>query len=261
MSARLALAASLCFAGVLAADGGIARADADAADLADAGAAADDGAGARPMLAILAVDGSSAHVARSFEDELEAQLGTMRVRLIPRARLREQMRDSTKWAEGCVVGVCLSEVRTQTGAGLVLLASLTGSGTTFGYVVTLVRTDTGRVLAQEAERCDVCTESEATASALLAAVKLVNAIPDRLPDEAAQQGAAVEVAVNAVNRRRAAERRVVRRVGWTLTLVGLAAAAAGTALYLAGEDRPTLGLAAAAAGGGVAVGGLTVLVF
>ena len=62
-----------------------------------------------------------------------------------------------KWTEGCVVGACLSEVRAQTGAELVLLAALTGSGTSFGYVVTLVRTDTGRVLAQESDRCDVCT--------------------------------------------------------------------------------------------------------
>jgi hypothetical protein len=216
---------------------------------------------AEHTLAILDVDASSADVARSFESELQAQLETMRIRLIPRTRLREQMRNSTKWAEGCVVGGCLSEVRAQTGAGMVLLAALTGSGTTFGYVVTVVRTDTGRVLAQESDRCDVCTESEATSRALLAAVKLVNEIPDRLPDEAAEQGAAVDVAVNAVRRRRAAERRGVRRVGWTLTLVGLATAAAGTALYLTLDDRPELGLAAAAAGGGLAAGGITILVF
>ena len=49
------------------------------------------------------------------------------------------MANSTKWTEGCVVGACLREVETQTGADLVLLAALTGAGTSFGYVVTLVR--------------------------------------------------------------------------------------------------------------------------
>ena len=63
--------------------------------------------------------------------------------------MHEMMANSTKWTEGCVVGSCLHEVKTQTGAELVLLAALTGSGTSFGYVVTLVRTDTGRMLAQD----------------------------------------------------------------------------------------------------------------
>ena len=96
--------------------------------------------------------------------------------------------------------------------------------------------------------------------ATLATVKLVNAIPDRLPDEAAEQGAAVDVAVNnAVHRRRAADRRGFRRVGWALALAGLAVAGGGAALYLAGGDR--YGLATATAGGGLAIGGLTVLAF
>jgi len=215
----------------------------------------------RHAIAILDVVGPSDDVARSFESDLESQLGTMRVRMITRSALREKLRSSPRWTEGCVVGVCLAEVRAQTGARMVLLAALTGTGTTFGYVVTLVRTDTGRVLAQEADRCDVCTEREAMGRATLATVKLVSAIPDQLPDEAAEQGAAVEVAVNAVNRRRAAERRRVRRLGWALALSGLAVGGAGAALYLAGEGRPAYGLATAAAGGGLALGGLTVLAF
>lgn len=210
-------------------------------------------------IAILDVVGPSNDVARTFESDLESQLGTMHVRLITRSAVRERLRSSTRWSEGCVVGPCLGEVRAQTGAQMVLLAALTGTGTTFGYVVTLVRTDTGRVLAQESDRCDVCTEAEAMGHATLATVKLVNTIPDRLPDEAAEQGAAVDVAVNAVNRRRASERRGFRRVGWALALAGLAVAGGGAAVYLAGGDR--YGLATATAGGGLAIGGLTVLAF
>jgi hypothetical protein len=214
---------------------------------------------ARPTLAILTVDTSSAELARSFEGELETRLAP-RVRLIPRGRVREQLRTSTKWIEGCVVGRCLSELRAQTGAGVALLAALTGSGTTFGYVVTLIRTDTGRVLAQDSDRCDVCTESEAQSRALLATLKLVVAIPARLPDDT-DAGAAASVPALSANPPLAAERRSARRVGWTLTLVGLTVAAGGTVLYLAADGRPAFGLAAAAAGGGAAVGGLTVLAF
>jgi hypothetical protein len=229
-------------------------------------AAGDAGAGPgavgpRYTVAILSINTSSDDVARSYEAELESQLATMRVRFVPRARLREELGRSTKWTDGCVVGGCLTEVRAHTGAGIVLLAALTGSGTTFGYVVTLVRTDNGRVLAQEAERCDVCTESEATGNALLTTIKLVNAIPNQLPDEAAEQDAAVDVAVNEASRRRTADRRRTRRVGLALTLVGLAATGAGAFIYLGRDDRPHLGLALGAGGGGLAIGGLTVLAF
>jgi hypothetical protein len=266
--ARLAVLAALGLAGAF---GGVARADrpavptGPAAPTAPAGPTApterEDAGGPAHTLAILAVDASSKDLARGFESELESQLGTMSVRVLPRSRLREQMRKSTQWTDGCVVGECLAEVRTQTGVSVVLLGALTGSGTTFGYVITLVRTDTGRVLAQEAGRCDVCTESEATGRALVAAVKVVGAIPAVLPDEAAAQGAAVEVAAGEASRKLAAERRGVRRVGWTLTVLGLAAAGAGAFLYFAGEDRPAHGLAMVAGGGGLAVGGITVLAF
>src|SRR5262249_60418341 len=112
----------------------------------------------------------------------------------PRPGTREAMANSPKWTERCVVGQCLQEVRTQTRADLVLLAALTGSGTSFGYVVTLVRTDTGRVLAQEQERCDVCTVSEALSAATLATVKILNAVPERLPEQPFVTGTMVRAA-------------------------------------------------------------------
>ena len=258
MIARAA-AAALVLAGIV---GGVARAD-RATALAAPATPAQDAAAGEPAhtLALLAVDASSQDLAHALEREFESQLSTMHVRFLPRSRLREQMRKSTQWTEGCVVGACLAEVRAQTGASVVLLAALTGSRTTFGYVITLVRTDTGRVLGQEAGRCDVCTESEATGRALVAAVKAVGAIPAELPDEAAAQSAALEVATGEASRKVAAERRGVRRIGWTLTLLGLAAAGTGAFLYFAGEDHPVHGLAAAAGGGGLAVGGITVLAF
>src|SRR5262249_1077851 len=131
----------------------------------------------------------------------------------------------------------------------------------FGFVVTLVRTDTGRVLSQKSERCDVCTLNEAMTTATLATEKLVNALPEQLPDEAAAQSAAAGVGANTVRRRLVAERAGHPRTGLVRTVVGLAAAGAGGALYFARDERPRYGLATAAGGVGLALGGVVVLTF
>lgn len=216
----------------------------------------------RRMVGILdvRVDGVPADVKAEFERGLESQLDTNTYWVSSRQQVRERMRFSTKWAEGCLVGDCLAEVRTQTGAELVLLAALNGSGTSFGYVITLVRTDNGRVLAQESNRCDVCTVKEAMTEATLATIRLLNAVPDTLPDEAANQGAAIDIAVGKLVRRMRRDERSWNRRGLALTLTGIAVAAAGTALYLLdGEQDYALGIAAA--GGGLAVAGVVVLTF
>lgn len=209
------------------------------------------------------VDGVPPEIASQFQQGLEAQLDSKHYWLAPRARMRDLMTNSTKWTEGCVVGQCLQEVRTQTRADLVLLAALTGSGTSFGYVVTLVRTDTGRVLAQEQERCDVCTVSEALSAATLATIKILNAVPDRLPDDGVEDKAALDLATRPLETRIARlseDGHHHRALGVTFTVIGLLAAAAGTAIYMT-QDHASYGLATAAAGGGMALGGVFTLTF
>ena len=199
----------------------------------------------RRLVGILDVQ-ASPEIAASFEKALEDQLDSKMYWLVPRAKMRERLANSTKWSEGCLVGPCLSEVKVQTSAELVVLAALTGSGTSFGYVVTIVRTDTGRVLAQESERCEVCTINEAMSAATLATIRLVTAAPDQLPSEAPV------VPAKPANK--------LRKAGIAMTLVGLAAAGIGTALYFA-QDSPDYALVTAAAGGGLALGGVLVLTF
>jgi hypothetical protein len=209
------------------------------------------------------VDGVSPEIASQFQQGLEAQLDSKHYWLAPRARMRELMANSTRWTEGCVVGECLHEVRTQTRADLVLLAALTGSGTSFGYVVTLVRTDTGRVLAQEQERCDVCTVSEALSAATLATIKILSAVPDHLPDDSVEQRAALDLATRPLENRLAKLASDDHRhttLGIALTLVGLAAAAAGSAAYVM-NNHTSVGVATAAAGAGLATGGVVTLTF
>lgn len=234
-------------------------------------APAPDGTGVRPrsapadnrrVVGILdvRVEGLPEEVKESFLRDLEDQFDTKHYWLASRSRMKQFLMRSTKWTEGCVVGDCLAEVRARTGAELVLLAALTGSGTSFGYVVTLVRTDTGRVLQQDSDRCDVCTVSEAMAKATLATVGLLNNVPDKLPDEAAEQRAAVDVAIGRVQREIAAHDRHTTRLGIVLTAVGLAAAVAGAVLYQL-DHQPSYAVPTAVGGGALAAGGVVVLAF
>jgi hypothetical protein len=206
------------------------------------------------------VEGVPKEIKRQFHSELEKQLDSREYWLATQQRIREMMANSTKWTEGCLVGLCLNELKAVTGAELVLLASISGTGTSFGYVVTLVRTDTGRMLAQEASRCEVCTVKEALAGATLAAVKLLTAVPENLPDEAGQQSVAFELATGKLRAEITATERHSRRLGIALTLAGVVAAGAGATLYLA-ADRPAYALGLAGVGTGVALSGVAVLTF
>lgn len=206
------------------------------------------------------VDGVPKEIADRFESSLEEELDSNAYWIASRARMHEMMETSTKWSEGCIVGSCLSEVRKQTGADLVLLAALNGSGTSFGYVVTLVRTDTGRMLAQESQRCDVCTVNEALTGATSAAVKLLVAVPEKLPDEAAATQRALDMVAKQGQQDVAAAHHRHKKTAVIVTLAGIAVAAIGATLYFT-QDHADYGLATAAGGAGLAVGGGIALTF
>ena len=221
--------------------------------------------GKERIVGILDVRGPTAADELTFERNLEDQLDTNTYWLAPRAIMRERLRNSTKWTEGCVVHHCLQEVKVQTNADVVILAALTGAGTSFGFVVTLLRTDTGDVVAQESSRCDVCTFNETMTAAVLATIHLLKSVPDRLPDEAAVQNAAINVAVqNAVKplekQLAATQKGGDNRLGIVMTIVGIVVAGSGAAWYYL-DDSNKMGLATATGGGGLAVGGIGVLVF
>jgi hypothetical protein len=206
------------------------------------------------------IEGVPKEIKRQFQSELENQLDSREYWLATQQRIREMMANSTKWTEGCLVGHCLKELKANAGVELVLLASITGAGTSFGYVVTLVRTDTGRMLAQESSRCEVCTVKEALTSATLAAVKLLTSLPEKLPDETAEAEAALALATRQLRGEIAATERHNRRLGIALTLAGVVAAGAGMTLYLA-TDRPAYALGIAGVGAGTGLGGVAVLTF
>ncbi len=205
------------------------------------------------------VEGIPSDIAQQFQTSLEAQLDSKRYWLVPRAKVKERMIPSSRWTDGCTIGKCLFDVKTQTGAEIVLVAALSGSGTSFGYVVTLIRTDVGEVVAQQSDRCDVCTLNEVMTNATLATIQLINAMPDQLPDREAERHAAVSLAVQPLRSELIATRHAKKRAGLVLCVAGLVVGGVGAALYF-NHDKPGY-LATAALGGGFLVGGLTVLTF
>lgn len=207
------------------------------------------------------VVGVSEDLRAKFEQQLEKQIDTNQYWLASRAAMRERLKFSTRWIDGCLVGDCLVEVRTQTQAQLVLLAALEGSGTSFGYVVTVIRTDTGHVLAQKAERCDVCTVNEAMTEATLATLQLLNDVPAQLPDDnPAREAAELRGKLAVETRRAASATRQSSRAGKLLAFTGVLVAAGGAAAYF-GLDRPAWAMGVAGAGGGMAAGGVILLAF
>jgi len=206
------------------------------------------------------LDGIPADVAADFEKNLESSLDTDAYWLAGRDKMKERLKFSTKWTEGCVVGDCLTEVKTQTNAELALLVALSGSGTSYGYVITVVRTDNGKVVAQDSGRCDVCVVREVMRDVTLATIDLLNKVPDILPNEAADRSAAIDLAVGKLVHRMHVAEAKGRKKAIIVTVVGLVAAAAGAGIYFA-ADKPNYSLAVLGGGGGLALGGIAVLAF
>ena len=210
----------------------------------------------RMVIAVLDVriDGTPPDVGAQFQKALDAQIDPKHFFVAPRSQIHEIMASSTRWTDGCDIGPCLQDLRKQTRASIALLASLTGSGTSFAWVITLARTDSGNVLSQRAERCDVCTVDEALRNATRATIDLLSAVPEPLPDEhPAPPPPAPDDKTAAMH-----HTRVVTGIG--MLVAGVVAAAAGTAVYYA-ENHSSVGIGVGGVGAGLLVGSLVTFTF
>jgi hypothetical protein len=97
-------------------------------------------------------------------------------------------------------------------------------------------------------------------SATLAAVNLLTAVPDVLPDEAAITSATIARIASTHATTLNATKRRHRRIAIGTVLTGLAVAGVGSALFFV-NDHPPYALATAAAGGGLLVAGMFSLNF
>ena len=208
------------------------------------------------------VEGMGKTTGTEFERELESLMtDALRERfwIGSRQRMEAMLAGSTRWMKGCFHGPCLREVRTQTGAELVLTVYLQGMGTTYRYVITLLRTDTGEVVEQRSEACAACTQREAITQATTATLQLVMDAPDLTE---LRNPAAPDPAVDQARHRALAQVRTgKRRISWTaMTLVGLAALGGGLGGYWLSQDRDDLARPALGLSAGLAVSGVTLLV-
>jgi hypothetical protein len=191
------------------------------------------------------VDGVSPTVAERFEAAIEEGLASAELWIATRTRLREMLAGST-WSEGCLFGPCLAEVRRQTEVDRVVIAYFQGRGSSYRFVVSLVDTATGRIRAQAAERCEVCTLSEALDGAVLATIGLVHeATPGDGAGDVTPRPRRVKKATS--------DRTQARRAA--LLLVGVGTLAGGAGLYFASRDRDAVGYAALGGSGGLMAAG------
>jgi hypothetical protein len=153
----------------------------------------------------------------------------------------------SSYVDGCFFGPCLQAVYRRTQVRRVIIARITGVGSAYSLMVSLVDTQSGKLISQEAQTCPVCTVDEAL---MQASNVVIETVMDRIvPDPSPIAVAPAPVAVDRGPR----NQKVAGRVAGVLLGVGLAAVAAGGVLI--GQDHDAAGSAMIGAGAGVALSG------
>jgi hypothetical protein len=197
------------------------------------------------------VAGMNQAVANEFEAQLErlsSEAAKGKLWIGTRAQLKEMLAGSTRWIDGCLLGPCMKVLHEQTRVAVVLTVFLQSMGTTYRYVITLIRTDTGAVIDQRTEPCGACTQGEAVTAATIASVDALLGVPDKLTTATLADPAAVALRAEAPFRKKLGDAQ--RRSRTTaIVLAGLAALGGGLGGYWLATDRnhvagPALGAAA-----------------
>ena len=196
--------------------------------------------------------GVSEAAGEKFEQSVEETLADVGFRVVRSGAVQEKLREGD-YVPGCTFGPCMREVNRLTGLRRVLVARVQGVGQSYSVVVSLVETESGQLVSQVAQSCPVCTVEEAISTATLAVVELITA-REAATGPAPANGAA---GGGPSDPDRAAAGRRVRRAGWILLGVGVAAGAVGGTLLATGERDA--GLPLVAGGGAFALSGITSL--
>jgi hypothetical protein len=230
------------------------------AALAEPSALARRSAAAEPGEAIgvleVATQGVSRAAGDKFEESVEEGLAGVGFRIVRSAAVQQRLVGSN-YIGGCTFGPCMKEVLVRTGLRRVLVARIQGAGQSYSFIVSLVDTETGRLMAQVSQSCPVCTVEEAISTSTLAVIELLTARASETgtaaPADGARSGGAGD---DAELERRG---RQARRIGWIFAAGGAVALGVGGGL-LAG-DNETAGGAVLGIGGGLTAAALTALVW
>jgi hypothetical protein len=197
--------------------------------------------------------GVSEAAGEKFEQSVEETLADVGFRVVRSGTVQEKLREGD-YVPGCTFGPCMREVNRLTGLRRVLVARVQGVGQSYSVVVSLVETDTGQLVSQVAQSCPVCTVEEAISTATLAVVELITAREAAAGPGTPAMGAG---GAHPADLPGAKASRRVRRAGWLLLGVGVAAGAVGGALLATGERDA--GLSLSSGGGAFAISGISAL--
>lgn len=189
-----------------------------------------------------------------FISSVENSLNLAGFRVVESKTLREYLADSA-YVPGCTFGPCLKSVYAKTKVRLVVVARISGVGTSYSFVISLLDTQTGELNSQNAENCLGCTVDEAL---MQASNLVIGAVTGSGGAKVADRPAPMVPAPVPEDNPKA--RKASAKVGWVLFGLGVAAGAAGGYL-LSSDDHDKMGYAAVAGGSAFAVSGLTVYLF
>ena len=170
------------------------------------------------------------------------------MRSVGRGEMRKRLGDSS-YQEGCFFGPCMAALRAATGVPIALTATISGQGSNYSFVITLVDTKAGVLRSQVSQTCEVCTVEEALSTATLATISLVTRAEEGSPSieegEASTTGPAPP-------RRRSNGMRIA---SYAMIGVGAAMGVAGAILWK--KDSEKLGIAGVASGASLVAAGST----
>jgi hypothetical protein len=205
----------------------------------------------RPVVGLLDVraDGVEQIVIDRFIEGIEEGLSGGDHVSAPRERLAAMLARSA-WSPACSVGPCLSEVRAQTGAALVVTGGISGSGLSYRFTLTLIETEHGRVIGQKAESCPACTIDDLASAVTLATIELVSGLA---PVEGGEGLLDAERRLSALQGRVRDHGRSTRRTA--LLFVSAAVIAGVSGYYFLDQDRDRVGYPLLGTAGGLAAAG------
>jgi hypothetical protein len=188
----------------------------------------------------VATVGVSEIAAEKFEASLEEGLKLHGFRVAKRQRMQEYLQGSD-YRAGCLFGPCLREVhrRTRGEVPLVLVARITGEGSSYRFLISLLDTRSGVPTAQIPTSCEVCTVEEAIAAATLAVIELVAGIGESsvLDPRGATGGATSDKADMTPSEGRSKFKRATKITSTILYVAGGLAGATGLVFFAGGSDE------------------------
>lgn len=193
-----------------------------------------------------------------FEEALEDGLRGADFEVRKRSAMEASLKTST-YVEGCNFGPCMRKVHEATGVGLVVVARVQGVGSSYTFIVSLVDSRSGQLVAQVSRGCAACSIDDAVSTASMMGPGLL------LERAGANEGGASKVAASPPagkdDQPGAAESRRSSLRTTSYLFLGASIAAGAVGGYFLYDDDSDKGVPLVAGAGASFLGGLTMFLF